>query len=67
MQTTVPNLNEVAEFIAFVFRAMKKEGESVLERFQKEEPLLYVLAGAQLQVTSDGPEEFLDGLKRMVK
>jgi hypothetical protein len=71
MQITMPSGEELAKFTASVFLGLKHEGEPSLDRFRKEEPLLYVLASAQIKAILAGPEEdqreeFLDGLRRIV-
>jgi hypothetical protein len=70
MQITMPSGEELAKFTASVFRGLKRDGEPSLARFRKEEPLLYVLASAQIKAILEGPkdqrEEFLNGLRRIV-
>jgi hypothetical protein len=71
MQTTMPSQKELALFIKNVFLAMQSNGESAHERFQKDEPVLYALAAAQLDAIWNGPEEmrekFMAGLKRILE
>jgi hypothetical protein len=70
MQITMPSGEELAKFTASVFLGLKHDGEASLARFRKEEPLLYILASAQIKAILEGPkdkrEKFLDGLRRIV-